>query len=50
MSKLVYYEACRDVEQAIRREKQIKAGSRAKKLSLITSTNPDWEDLYERLL
>ena len=29
------------------REKQIKAGNRAKKLELITSLNPDWKDLWE---
>jgi putative endonuclease len=32
---------------AIMREKQIKAGSRKKKLDLITSMNPGWKDLYE---
>jgi predicted GIY-YIG superfamily endonuclease len=34
---------------AISREKQIKAGSRAKKLSLIEELNPNWIDLYETL-
>ena len=35
---------------AIAREKQIKAGSRAKKLALIESVNPGWTDLYETLI
>jgi putative endonuclease len=34
---------------AIAREKQIKAGSRAKKLALIEAMNPTWRDLYEEL-
>jgi predicted GIY-YIG superfamily endonuclease len=36
--------------EAISREKQIKAGSRTKKLALIESLNPDWKDLYDTLL
>ena len=35
---------------AITREKQIKGGSREKKLALIESVNPDWMDLYETLI
>jgi putative endonuclease len=35
--------------EAIVREKQIKAGSRAKKLELIEALNPGWKDLYEEL-
>jgi len=35
---------------AITREKQIKAGSRAKKIALIEALNPDWRDLYENLI
>ena len=35
---------------AITREKQIKSGSRTKKLSLIESINPGWLDLYQTLL
>jgi len=48
--KLVYYEACDDIQVAIAREKQIKAGSRAKKNALINSMNPEWRDLYETLI
>jgi len=47
--KLVYYEVAGDIKAAIEREKQIKAGSRAKKIQLINSMNPDWEDLSPRL-
>lgn len=45
VDKLVYYETCEDVDAAIAREKQIKAGSRAKKVALITAMNPEWRDL-----
>ena len=47
--KLVYYEAYDRREDAIRREKQIKAGSRQKKLDLINSTNKGWSDLYPEI-
>ena len=47
---LVYYEQCDNMVGAIEREKQIKGGSRKKKLALIESLNPDWQDLYKSLL
>jgi len=47
--KLVYYEVLEDIENAILREKQIKAGSRQKKIQLIDSTNKEWRDLYDEL-
>src|SRR5579883_3439197 len=47
---LVYYELLDAMEDAIAREKQIKAGSRAKKIALIEGVNPIWADLYEGLL
>jgi putative endonuclease len=47
VSKLVYYEAGYDASRAIAREKQIKAGSRQKKIDLINLLNPEWRDLYE---
>ncbi len=37
------------MDEAIAREKQIKGGSRAKKIALIEAMNPDWKDLYETL-
>ena len=43
--KLVFYETTTDILSAIAREKQIKAGSRAKKITLIENLNPSWEDL-----
>ena len=47
--KLVYFETYDDPINAIRREKQIKAGSRAKKINLVEKANPEWKDLYEEL-
>jgi putative endonuclease len=47
--KLVYYEVFEDPENAILREKQIKAGSRQKKISLINNFNKEWIDLYNEL-
>jgi putative endonuclease len=47
--KLVYYEVLEDIENAIFREKQIKAGSREKKIQLINSMNGEWRDLYYEL-
>jgi putative endonuclease len=47
--KLVYYEVLEDIENAILREKQIKAGSRQKKVQLINSINREWHDLYDEL-
>jgi len=46
LTLLVYFELHEDMRQAISHEKQIKAGSRKKKLELISSVNPDWKDLY----
>ena len=50
VKKLVYYEIHNDIYEAISREKQIKAGSRKKKIELINSINPEWRDLYNDLL
>ena len=47
LNKLVYYEGFHSIEEAIHREKQLKAGSRQRKLNLINSINPEWNDLYE---
>lgn len=49
VNRLVYYEVTQDVLSAITREKQIKSGSRAKKIELITGMNAQWVDLYEGL-
>ena len=47
---LVWYELHSTMADAIAREKQIKAGSRKKKLELIEGLNPKWRDLYEELI
>lgn len=47
LDKLVYWESFQEIGDAIAREKQIKAGSRNKKLELIVTLNPNWNDLYE---
>ena len=47
VTKLVYYEDYATMEEAIAREKQIKGGSRQKKIDLIKSKNPEWKDLYD---
>ena len=49
IAKLVFYEIVEDPENAILREKQIKAGSRQKKIDLINSMNRNWLDLYEEI-
>lgn len=49
IDKLVYFEIFHSIEEAIAREKQIKNGSRQKKIDLINSTNPDWIDLFEEV-
>jgi putative endonuclease len=45
--RLVYFEQYRDVREAIQREKDIKSWNRAKKVKLIESVNPTWEDLSQ---
>ena len=47
VDQLVYFEEYDRVNDAIAREKQIKAGSRQKKLDLINEFNPDWKDLAD---
>lgn len=46
---LVWFEIHATMPDAIAREKQIKGGSRAKKLALIETTNPDWRDLFPEI-
>jgi len=47
IDRLLYFEAMTDVSSAIKREKQIKAWRREKKVKLIDSLNPQWKDLSE---
>jgi len=46
---LVWYEMHATMEQAILREKQLKAGSRKRKVTLIEAANPQWRDLYAEI-
>ncbi|HOX41353.1 MAG TPA: GIY-YIG nuclease family protein [bacterium] len=50
VGKLVYFEQYSDPRDAIEREKQLKAGSRKKKIDLVTKENPEFIDLYYDLL
>jgi len=45
--KLIYFEEFNDINHAISREKQLKAGNRKKKEDLINSLNPEWKDLSD---
>jgi putative endonuclease len=47
LMKLIYYERLQTIGEAIKREKQIKGGSRRKKIDLVNSMNPGWNDLSE---
>jgi putative endonuclease len=49
VDKLVYYEASQSIDSAISGDKQIKGGSRRKKVGLVNSMNAEWKDLYEGL-
>jgi putative endonuclease len=50
VTKLVNYESYENINLAIAREKQIKGGSRQKKIDLINNLNPEWNDLYKEAL
>jgi len=50
LSKLVYFEIFDSPEAAISREKQLKGGSRKKKMDLINKENPNFNDLYRNIL
>lgn len=50
LTKLVYYEIFEDINEVIKREKQLKGGSRQKKIDLIKSKNPEYKDLYEEII
>ncbi len=47
VTRLVYCEEFTDIRDVIAREKQIKGGSRQKKIALICRANPEWRDLYD---
>ena len=50
IDKLVYFETTNYIESAIAREKQLKSGSRQRKIELIVTFNPSWEDLYPKII
>ena len=50
IKKLVYCESFESIREAIAREKQLKAGSREKKMVLIHAINPNWDDLSDSLI
>ena len=50
INRLVYYEACETSDATINREKQLKGWTRAKKIALIESVNPNWKDLSLELM
>lgn len=47
--KIVWYECFAHIEEAINREKQLKAGTRKRKEDLINKMNPEWKDLWEEI-
>lgn len=49
VTKLVWFEIFGDINEAIKREKQLKAGSRKKKIDLIKKVNPDFSDLSQKV-
>ncbi len=49
IDKLVFFEIHTNIKYALRREKQIKAGSRKKKIELVEKENRHWQDLYPKL-
>ena len=50
VDQLVYFEIGDDINKAIFREKQIKAGKRQDKIDLINGLNPEWKDLYSDMI
>ncbi len=47
--KLIYFEAFNEPADAIRREKQLKGWTRAKKEALIGKVNLEWRDLFDEM-
>ena len=50
VSTLVHFEECSDPKEAIKREKNIKTWQRKWKLDLVEENNPNWEDLYDKII
>lgn len=50
LHKLVYYEIYNTIKEAIIREKQVKDMNRKEKIDLIKKVNPNFKDLYSKIL
>jgi putative endonuclease len=50
LKRLVHFEQYQDVKEAILREKRIKKWNRQWKINLIEQNNPNWDDLYQKLV
>ncbi|WP_019025000.1 MULTISPECIES: GIY-YIG nuclease family protein [unclassified Thioalkalivibrio] len=50
LHRLVWFEQCVEMESAIEREKQLKAGPRRRKVALIEQVNPGWRDLFNDIV
>ena len=50
LNKLIYYEIHEDINEAIKKEKQIKRWQRTWKIKLIEKSNPKWQDLYKEII
>ena len=50
IDRLLYYEVYSDIEEAIKREKQLKKWKRDWKINLINNFNPAWKDLYKSII
>lgn len=50
IDQLMYYETYQDPENAIKREKRLKKYTRTAKIELIEKGNPNWEDLYQKII
>lgn len=50
VKRLVYFESTNDINEAIKREKQLKKWKRQWKIELIERNNPNWNDLYDKIV
>jgi putative endonuclease len=50
VDKLVYYEKHKSLEEAVKREKQLKKWNRRWKMKLIENHNPEWDDLFREVI
>ncbi|WP_024328310.1 GIY-YIG nuclease family protein [Thioalkalivibrio sp. ALR17-21] len=50
LHRLVWFETCEEMASAIEREKQLKAGPRRRKVTLVEQVNPEWRDLFDDIV